>query len=54
MSEEGGEKMTEIQVLQNGHDTEKSALNAESGNAPELVLSLRDNLLNYQTALFHC
>lgn len=54
MSEEGGEKMTEIQVLQNGHDTEKSALNAESGNASELVLSLRDNLLNYQTALFHC
>lgn len=51
MSEEGGEKMTEIQVLQNGHDIEKSALNAESGNASELLLSLRDNLLNFQTAL---
>lgn len=31
MSEEGGEKITETQVLQNGHDIEKSALNAESG-----------------------
>lgn len=52
MSEEGGEKITEIQVLQNGHDIEKSALNAESGsNASELVLSLGNNLLNYQAAL---
>lgn len=31
MSEEEEEKMTEIWVLQSGHDIEKSALKAESG-----------------------
>lgn len=45
--------MTEIGVLQDGHDIEKSASKIQKveQNASELELSLGDNLMNYQAAL---